>query len=125
MLSDIQNCQLQQMSWVVPEYAMSDHPFPNIGAKGPSYVANLVDAIGDSACKDSNGQTYRQDIAIFITWDDWRGWYDHVPPPTAYRSSSSTSCPPTVVPNGWGCGYVYGFRVPPLVVSAYTPAGYV
>jgi phospholipase C len=53
ILSDIQNCQLQQMSRVIPEYAMSDHPFPNIGGKGPSSVANLVDAIGDSACKDS------------------------------------------------------------------------
>ncbi len=42
MLSDIQNCQLQQMSWVIPEYAMSDHPFPNIGGKGPSYVANNI-----------------------------------------------------------------------------------
>jgi phospholipase C len=63
-------------------------------------VANLVDAIGDSACKDSNGHSYCQDTAIFITWDDWGGWYDHVPPPAVYRSSSSTSCPPTVVPNG-------------------------
>jgi hypothetical protein len=53
ILSDIQNCQLQQISWVIPEYAMNDHPFPNIGSKGPSSVANLVDAIGDSACKDS------------------------------------------------------------------------
>ena len=74
--------------------------FQTSGGKGPAYVANQVDAIGDSACKDSNGQTYWQDAAIFITWDDWGGWYDHVPPPTVYRSSSSTSCPPTVVPNG-------------------------
>jgi hypothetical protein len=100
ILSDIQNCQLQRMSWVIPEYAMSDHPFPKHRGKGPSYVANLVDAIGDSACKNSNGQTYWQDTAIFITWDDWAGWYDHVPRLTVYRSSSSTSCSPTVVSNG-------------------------
>jgi phospholipase C len=48
-----------------------------------------------------------------ITWDDWGGWYDHVPP---YRIGQD---------NGWGTGYTYGLRVPLLVVSADTPAGFV
>ena len=56
---------------------------------------------------------YWQNTAIFITWDDWGGWYEHVPP---YAIGQQ---------NGWGVSYVYGFRVPLLVVSAYTPAGYV
>jgi hypothetical protein len=44
-----------------------------------------------------------------------------------YRSTArtvmSTSCPTSIQPNGWGCGYTYGFRVPFLVVSEYTKAG--
>lgn len=42
-----------------------------------------------------------------------------------YRSPNSTSCPTSIQPNGWGCGYTYGFRVPLLVVSAYTDPSYV
>jgi Phosphoesterase family len=45
-------------------------------------------------------------------------------PPAVYRGTPTT-CPSPPAPNNWGCGYVYGFRVPLLVVSAYTPAGYV
>ena len=41
-----------------------------------------------------------------------------------YRGTGTT-CPTNVQPNSWGCGYVYGFRVPLLVVSEYTSAGYV
>jgi hypothetical protein len=111
------------VSWVIPDQAWSDHPKQDKGG-GPSYVANLVNAIGQSTCPDG-GQTYWQDTAIFITWDDWGGFYDHVPPPAVYRSSDKSACPNTIAPNGWGCGYVYGFRVPLLVVSAYTPARYV
>jgi phospholipase C len=124
-LQDVQSCNLQQMSWVIPDERWSDHP--TFGSMGPSYVANLVDAIGNSTCKDSNGQTYWQDTAIFITWDDWGGWYDHVTPPAVYRGTggSNPSCTTQNAPNGWGCGNVYGFRVPLLVVSAYTPAAYV
>jgi phospholipase C len=52
----------------------------------------------------------RKNTAIFITWDDWGGWYDHVPP--------------SILPQPQG-DYQYGFRVPLLVVSAYTPRNYV
>lgn len=62
---------MQQVSWVIPDQLWSDHP--SFGGLGPSYVANLVDAIGNSTCEDTNGQTYWQDTAIFITWDDWGG----------------------------------------------------
>ncbi len=62
--------------------------------------------------------------AIFVVWDDWGGFYDHVLPPDVYEGTA-TSCPPSDAPNGWGCGYVYGFRVPLLVLSEYTQAGYV
>ncbi len=78
---------MQQVSWVIPDQLWSDHP--SFGGLGPSYVANLVDAIGNSTCEDTNGQTYWQDTAIFITWDDWGGWFDHVPPPAFLSRDNS------------------------------------
>jgi phospholipase C len=106
VLTDMQNCNLANVSWVTPTGQNSDHAADNTGG-GPSWVASIVNAIGTSTCG------YWQNTAILITWDDWGGWYDHVPPPQLGQ------------PNGWGTSYVYGFRVPLLVVSAYTPAGYV
>ncbi len=52
--------------------------------------------------------------AIFITWDDWGGWFDHVAPPQVLVNCTQ-----------WGCGYVYGFRVPLIVVSPYVKAQYI
>jgi len=129
VLTDIDNCQLQQVSWVTPDERWSDHAGGNLGL-GPSYVADIVDAIGNSGCTDSigtNSYTYWQDTAIFIVWDDWGGWYDHVAPPAnmllrQYQGKTNNCTDPRQI---WGCGYTYGFRVPLLVVSAYTPAGYV
>jgi len=106
VLTDAKNCKLANVSWVTPSSQYSDHPETNTG-EGPSWVASIVNAIGNSTCG------YWQNTAILITWDDWGGWYDHVPP---YQIGQL---------NGWGQSYVYGFRVPLLVVSAYTPAGYV
>ena len=62
VLSDIAAGQLPQVSWVVPTGSASDHPRQNQGL-GPSWVASIVNAIGNSS--------YWQDSAIFITWDDW------------------------------------------------------
>jgi len=133
VLNDIANCQLQQVSWVTPDERWSDHAGgggrenSNGNDGGPSYVASIVDAIGTSPCSDNvNGQNYSywKDTAIFIVWDDWGGWYDHVAPPKVMRSSDQQhDC--DFNGESWGCGYVYGFRVPLLVVSAYTPSGYV
>ena len=106
VLTDVKNCKLANVAWVTPTGQNSDHAVGNNGG-GPSWVASIVNAIGNSKCG------YWQNTAILITWDDWGGWYDHVPP---YRIGQST---------GWGQSYVYGFRVPLLVVSAYTPTGYV
>jgi phospholipase C len=106
VLNDINNCNLPPVSWVIPDGAASDHAAINRGL-GPSWVASIVNAIGNGGCG------YWQDTAILITWDDWGGWYDHIAP---FQIGQF---------NGWGTGYVYGFRVPLLVVSAYTPQGYV
>lgn len=106
VLSDISNCNLQNVVWVTPADAYSDHP--GYGSGGPAWVASIVNAIGQSHCG------YWQNTAILITWDDWGGWYDHVPPPQMGQWNWNNSAE-----------YIYGFRVPLIVVSAYTPAGYV
>jgi phospholipase C len=111
-LEDIKACKLAQVSWVTPTNKESDHPKMTDG-RGPAWVAALVNAIGSNPACPETGEVYWEDTAVFITWDDWGGWYDHVKP---FRQGQS---------NGWGKGYTYGFRVPLLVVSAYTPAGFV
>jgi phospholipase C len=114
VLTDIGNCELKQMSWVIPTGLESDHAGITDGS-GPSWVASIVNKIGNSSCTDQvNGRTltYWQDTVILITWDDWGGWYDHVVPPPVSRQAPYDAS-----------SYVYGFRVPLLVVSAYTPSG--
>jgi len=87
----IQNGELPNVSWVIPDAVQSDHP-GNHSDTGPSWVANIVNAIGQSP--------YWANTAIIVTWDDWGGQYDHVPPPQL---------------DGQGLG----MRVPLLIVSPY------
>jgi len=108
ILTDISSCKLSQVSWVIPDGKNSDHASSNTGG-GPSWVASIVNAIGNNA-KCSNGELYWNNTAILVTWDDWGGWYDHEPP--------------TILAQPFG-DYQYGFRVPLIVISAYTTAGYV
>jgi len=108
VLKDIGNCNLRSVSWVIPTGKNSDHAHDNDGG-GPSWVASIVNAIGNSTTCDSNSG-YWKNTAIFIVWDDWGGWYDHEPP--------------TVLTGVQG-DYQYGFRVPLIVVSAYTQAGFI
>jgi phospholipase C len=109
ILSDIlANCNLRGVSWVIPDGSNSDHSGNVAAVGGPSWVTAIVNAVGTSACLNPDGSSYWNTTAIIVTWDDWGGWYDHEPPPIeAY-------------PQG---GYQMGFRVPLIVVSAYTPAG--
>jgi len=105
ILTDITNNQLRDVSWVIPSGQASDHAGMTDGT-GPSWVASVVNAIGNSS--------YWADTAIFITWDDWGGWYDHVAPPQVLVNCAQ-----------WGCGYVYGFRVPLIVISPYVKANFI
>jgi phospholipase C len=109
VLNDIANCALSQVSWVTPAGQYSDHPI-NSG-QGPSWVAAIVNAIGNNTnCDDGTG--YWKDTAIFITWDDWGGWYDHVQP--VFQTGANQN------------DYQLGFRVPLVVVSAYSAkVGYI
>jgi phospholipase C len=108
ILKDIGDCNLRSISWVIPTGQNSDHARANDGG-GPSWVASIVNTIGNSTSCDNN-TGYWQNTAIIITWDDWGGWYDHEPP--------------TILAGNEG-DYQYGFRVPLVVVSAYTPKAYI
>ncbi len=106
VLTDIAKGNLTTVSWVIPSGLESDHALENDGS-GPSYVAAIVNAIGNSS--------YWSNTAIILTWDDWGGWYDHVAP----KVLGGANCAQ------WGCGYVYGFRVPMIVISPYAKPAYI
>jgi phospholipase C len=88
---------LPAVSWVTPNGADSEHP-PARTSVGQSYVTGLVNAI-------MQGPDWRS-TAIFLTWDDWGGFYDNV-------------VPPVVDVNG------YGLRVPGLVISPFAKRGFI
>jgi phospholipase C len=95
--SDAASGSLPNVSWVMPDPAFSDHP-PSSLANGESFVASVVDALESSP-------EWRTS-ALFLSWDDYGGFYDHV-------------APPKIDPLG------LSIRVPLIVVSPYTPRGLV
>lgn len=98
VLKDIRSGNLANVSWVIPANRWSDHANSIATTKGPTWVAAIVNDIGESR--------YWKNTAIFIVWDDWGGWYDHVKPPIRNH-------------------YELGFRVPLVIVSPYARSGYV
>ena len=111
VLSDIStNCKLRGVSWVTPDAQDGDHMGRVTNTGGPSWVASIINAVGNSKCTNPDGSSYWSTTAIIVTWDDWGGCYDHERP--------------FVEPYPQG-GYQLGFRVPLLVVSAYTPRGFI
>jgi phospholipase C len=108
ILTDIQDCNLPAVSWVIPDGLWSDHAGSDAGDGGPSWVAAIVNAVGVSPTACDSG--YWSNTVILITWDDWGGFYDHVLP---YDCSNGGQC--NGYPGGQGTAgqqYVYGFRVP-------------
>jgi phospholipase C len=97
IFNDISAGTFPAVSWVIPSALASDHATRTDGS-GPSWVASIVNAVGQSS--------YWKSTAIFVLWDDWGGWYDHVAP-QQYNP------------------FELGFRVPLIVISPYAKRGYV
>jgi len=89
--------KLPQVCWLVPSDAVSEHPPGNI-ADGMAYVTGVVNA--------AMASPEWQHTAIFISWDEWGGFYDHAVPPKVDA-------------------YGLGLRVPGLVISPYARHGYI
>ncbi len=93
---DAANGTLPNISWVIPNQ-YSDHPPANL-SRGEAFVASVVDAIESSPEWNST--------ALFVTYDEFGGYYDNVAPPTVD-------------------GYGYGFRVPMILVSPYAKENFI
>jgi phospholipase C len=115
-LRDLQNCSLAQVTWVIPDGRWSDHPSQNLGL-GPDYVASIVNAVGGTGPPVNNCGFWNNTV-ILVVWDDWGGWYDHVNP-------NGPDGPGIGYSNNTGGQYVYGFRVPLLVVSTFAKQHYI
>src|SRR5581483_4053930 len=94
---DARTGTLPAVAWITPSNENSEHP-PAKVSNGQAWVTSLIDAA-------MLGPEW-QSTAVFLSWDDWGGFYDHV-------------VPPTVDVNG------YGLRVPGLVISPYAKAGFI
>ncbi len=94
---DLREGTLPEVTWIVPMLRDSEHP-PQSPAQGMWYVTSLVNAVMESP--------YWKNSVIFLNWDDYGGYYDHVPPPTV---------------DAFG----YGPRVPAIVISPYAKPDYV
>jgi len=95
ILADVAKGKLAGVTWVTPDWSYSDHGGSGT-ALGPSWVAAVANAIGTSKFWNST--------AIFVLWDDFGGWYDHVPPPQLDFKG-------------------LGIRVPCIVISPYVRPG--
>ncbi|GAC1343335.1 MAG: acid phosphatase [Candidatus Dormibacteria bacterium] len=91
------NGTLPAVSWLAPSGNVSEHP-PGAVSAGQAYVTGLVNAVMQGPDWNST--------AIFLTWDDWGGFYDHVVPPDVDAEG-------------------YGLRVPGIVISPYAKKGYI
>jgi phospholipase C len=96
-LTDVRSGKLASFTWITPLCAESDHSACG-GGEGPSWVASIVNAVGESKFWNST--------VVFVQWDDWGGLYDHVSPPHKDYDGN-------------------GFRVPLIVISPYAKKNYV
>jgi phospholipase C len=93
--TDLAQGTLPQVCWLVPNISESEHPPQNV-QNGMWYVTKLINAVMQSG--------YWNSCAIIVIWDDYGGFYDHVPP---IQTDS----------------YGFGFRVPAIVISPYSKSG--
>jgi phospholipase C len=89
--------KLPQVTWIVPKAADSEHP-PALVSRGQAYVTRIINAVMKSRDWKSS--------AIFLSWDDWGGFYDNVPPPKIDTLG-------------------YGIRVPAIIISPFAKRGFI
>ena len=94
-VSDIQTGRLPQVSWLTPPALLSDHP-PNSICSGENWLVGTLNALMRSK--------YWSSTAVVVTWDDFGGFFDHVPPPHLDL-------------------YGLGPRVPAIVISPFARRG--
>ncbi|SRR6266496_2661796 len=95
--SDAANGNLPQVAWLTPTAGYTEHPTASI-INGESWTVKQVNCVMNSP--------YWSSTLIILTWDDWGGFYDHVPPPTVDF-------------------FGYGIRVPLLAISPFAKPGYI
>jgi phospholipase C len=96
-LTDLKNRSLSNVTWVMPKTGQTEEAPENITVGG-LFVVSEINAVMQSP--------YWNSTAIFVTWDDWGGFYDHVAPPQVDSLG-------------------LGFRVPCLVISPYAKERFV
>jgi len=106
---DLSACRLPDVAWLYAPFGNSEHPGPQSVKQGAAWTGAKILALAQSP-------SWAHTAAI-VTWDDWGGWYDHVPEPLQSRWSG-----------GGPAGYArsqfrYGARVPCLVISPYARRG--
>jgi phospholipase C len=97
IVRDIEADRLPPVTWVTPRFQLSQHPEYNF-CHGQNWSIEVVNSIMNSPMW--------KDTAIFLTWDDFGGFYDHVPPIRVDR-------------------FGFGLRVPMMVISPYAKQGYI
>jgi phospholipase C len=103
--TDVAKGFLPDVCWLYAPYGDSEHPGAQSVLKGSQWTAQRVLNVAKSSLWAST--------AIIITWDDWGGWYDHVPAPNQSQWTGAG-------PAGYqGSQFRFGPRVPCLVVSPY------
>jgi len=100
---DASNGNLPNVSWLYGGKGSSEHPVESV-AQGEKWTMEQIKAIVQGGLW---GKT-----AIFITWDDWSGWFDHLTPPQSEKWTDVTQ-------------FRYGSRVGCIVVSPYAKTGYI
>jgi phospholipase C len=120
-MADVRHNTLPSVSWILTNLAASEHPGYSAGVSGEVAVAQIVKAVM------SNPKVWRK-TALFITWDENGGFFDHVAPPTAPKGTKGEYLTVASLPaaaNGIRGPIGLGFRVPMLIVSPFTRGGLV
>ena len=99
-LPDLEKSELPQVSWLIPPDGLNDHPRGGRASmcEGENWTVEILNALQESP--------YWEDTAVVLTWDDFGGFYDHVPPPHVDL-------------------YGLGPRVPTIVISPWAKPGYI